>query len=54
MMDDNAPTQGRRKLDKTYNNVLPVKRIVVAEVCGKTYSKDDRKMELKNGHEREI
>ena len=39
MMDDNAPTHKRRKLVKTYKNVLPQKQIVVAKVCGETYSK---------------
>ena len=41
MMDDRAPTHERRKLGKTYKNALPRKRIVVAEVCGETYSKND-------------
>ena len=36
MIDDNAPTHERRKLVKTYKNVLPLKRIVVAEVCKET------------------
>ena len=49
--DDSAPIHERRKLVKTYKNVLPQKRIVVAKVCGETYSKNDEKMEwLKNGH----
>ena len=39
MIDGNAPTHERRKLVKTYENELPRKRIVVAEVCGETYSK---------------
>ena len=39
MMDDSAPIHERRKLVKTYKNVLPRKRIVVAKVCGETYSK---------------
>ena len=39
IMDDNAPTHKRRKLVKTYKNVLPRKHIMVAEVCGETYSK---------------
>ena len=43
MMDDSAPTHESRKLVKTYKNVLPRKRIVVAEVYGKTYSKNDKK-----------
>ena len=37
-MDDSAPVHERRKLVKTYKNVLPRKRIVVAKVCGETYS----------------
>ena len=45
MMDDNAPTHERRKLVKTNKNVLPRKRIVVAGVCGETYSKDENKMD---------
>ena len=52
MMDDKAPTHERRKLVKTNKNVLPRKRIVVAKVCGETYSKNDKKMEYKNGHKR--
>ena len=43
MMDDNAPTHERRKLVKTYKNVLPQKLTVVAEVFGETYSKNDKK-----------
>ena len=39
MMDDSAPIHERRKLLKTYKDVLPRKRIVVAKVCGETYSK---------------
>ena len=39
MMDDRAPIHERRKLVKTYKDVLPRKRIVVAKVCGETYSK---------------
>ena len=39
MMDNNAPTQERRKLVKTYKNALPRKQTVVAEVYGETYSK---------------
>ena len=42
MMNDNAPTHKRRQLIKTYKNVLPQKRIVVAKVCGETYSKNDK------------
>ena len=46
MMDDNAPTHERKKLVKTYkNNMLPGKRIVVAEECEETYSKHDKKKE---------
>ena len=29
----------RRKLVKTFRNMLPCKQAVVAEVCGETYSK---------------
>ena len=43
MMDDNTPTLERRKLVKTYRNMLPLERIVVAEVCAETYSKNDIK-----------
>ena len=45
MMDDSAPTPDRRKLVKTYKNVLPRKRTVVAEVCRETYSKKVVKIE---------
>ena len=45
MMDDSAPIHERRKLVKTYKNVLPQNWIVVAKVCGETYSKNDKKME---------
>ena len=38
-MDESAPTHERRKLVKTYKNVLPQKLIVVAEVCRETNSK---------------
>ena len=38
-MHDNAPIHVRRKLVKTYKNVLPRKQIVVAKVCEETYSK---------------
>ena len=38
-IDDSAPTHERRKIVKTYKNVLPRKQIVVAKVCGETYSK---------------
>ena len=47
MMDDNTPTQERRKLVKTYKNVLPRKQIVVAEVCGESYSKNDKRWSRK-------
>ena len=43
MMDDSAPTHGRRKLIETNKNVLPQKRTVVAELCGETYSKSYEK-----------
>ena len=43
MVDDSAPIHERRKLVKTYKNVLPQKRIVVAKVCGETYFKNDKK-----------
>ena len=42
-MDDDAPTHKRRRLVKTYQNVLPQKRTVVAEVCRETYSKKKKK-----------
>ena len=45
MMGDSAPTHERRKLVKTYKNVLPRKRIVVVEVFGETNSKNYKKME---------
>ena len=48
MMDDNALSHERRKLVKTYKNVLPQKQIVVAEVCMETYSNND-----KNGIEKQ-
>ena len=38
MMDVIAPTHKRRKLVKTYQNVLLQKRTVVAEVSEETYS----------------
>ena len=44
LMDNNAPTHERRKQVKAYKNVLPPKPIVVAEVWGETYSKNDKKM----------
>ena len=37
---------------KPTKNVLPRKLVVVAEVCGETYSKTDQKMEYKNGYKR--
>ena len=43
MMDDSAPINERRKLFKTYKNVLPQKQIVVTKVRGETYSKNDEK-----------
>ena len=39
MKDDSASIHVRRKLVKTYKNVLPRKRTMVAKVCGETYSK---------------
>ena len=36
MMDDVAPTHKKRKLVKTYKNVLPQKWNVVTEVCWET------------------
>ena len=39
MMDDSVPTQERRKLVKTFKNVLPQKQTVVAEVCWETHLK---------------
>ena len=39
MMDDSAPTHKKKKLVKTYKNVLPQKQTVVVEVSGETYSK---------------
>ena len=41
IMDDNATTLERRKLAKTYKNVLPRKRTVTVEVCRETYNNDD-------------
>ena len=43
VMDDSAPIHERRKLVKTYKDVLPRKRIVVAKVCGETYFKNNKK-----------
>ena len=45
MMDDYAPTHGRRKLVKTFKNMFPRKQTVVTQVCGVTYSKNDKKIE---------
>ena len=39
MMDDNAPTHERRKLGKTYKNVLLQKLTVVTQISGETYLK---------------
>ena len=47
MIDDIAPTHERWKLVKTYQSVLPQKRTVVADVCGKTYSKNAMKRSRK-------
>ena len=44
MMDDSAPIHQRRKLLKTFKNVLPRKRTVVAKVCRETYSKNEKKI----------
>ena len=46
MIDDSAPLHERRKLVKTYKNVLPRKLIVVTKVCGETYSKNDKKKKM--------
>ena len=43
MMDDSVPKQERKKLVKTYKNVLPRIWTVVAKVCGETYSKKSDK-----------
>ena len=45
MMDDSAPTHTRRKLVKTYKNVIPQKRTMVAYVCGRPTPKNDKKLE---------
>ena len=45
MMDDSTQTQERMKPVKTYKNVHPQKQTLVAEVCGETYSKNDKNME---------
>ena len=47
MMDHSVPIHKRRKLIKIYTNVLPRKRIVVAKVCGETYSKMIKKWSRK-------
>ena len=47
MMDDSAPIHERRKLVKNTKNVIPRKRIMVAEVCGETYSKNDKRWSRK-------
>ena len=43
MMDDSTPTHKKRKLVKTYKNVLPLKGTMVAKECGETYSINDKK-----------
>ena len=40
----------RRKLIIIYKKVLPQKRIVVAKICGETYSKNEKNMVMKNDH----
>ena len=45
IMVDNAPTHERGKMVKSYKNELPRKQIEAAELCRKTYSKNDKKME---------
>ena len=47
MMDDSAHTNERRKLVKTFKNLLPQNRAVVAEVCGEIYSKNVMKWSRK-------
>ena len=48
MMNDSAPIHKRRKLIKSFKNVLPQKQTVAAEVCRETYSKNViKKMDLK-------
>ena len=45
-LDDSTPINTREKeIVKTNNDVLPRKRIVIAEVCRETDFKDDTKME---------
>ena len=39
MMDDSVPTHERKKLFKTYKNVLPQKQTLAAKVYRETYSK---------------
>ena len=43
MMDDSEPIHEKRKLVLTFKNVFRPKRTVLAEVCGETYSKNDKK-----------
>ena len=51
MIDDSAPTHGRRKLVKTYYNLLSQNRTVVLKVSEETYTKSHTKMEFKKtGH----
>ena len=45
MMDDSAPTHKKKKLVKTYKNVLPQKRTVVAKEIGRPTPKSVTKME---------
>ena len=47
LIDDSAPTHTRRKLVKTYKNVLLHKRTVGAEVCG------DQKIDKRDGLEKQ-
>ena len=50
MMDD-IHQESRRKLVKTYQNVLTRKQTMVAEVCGETYLKNcEKKKKWKNSH----
>ena len=42
---NNAPTHERRKLIKTYKYVLPQNRTVIADICGETYSKNDKNID---------
>ena len=41
MMDDSIPSHKRRKLVKTYKNVLPISPPKAAEVCRETYFQID-------------